>query len=230
VPEHDLQLTVAELNPVPRAIVETLLLTGARPSEVLSLRPCDLNRDGRIEVRKGYFVTLGAGLWATQPQKHKTAYKGHKRVILFGPKAQQVLMPFLAGRAPDAFLFSPAEALAIYRAGLRAKRKTRVQPSQRNRRKEVQKRPPGNRYDCPALQHAITAAVERANQKNVAAGGSGVGRWRTYQLRHNAATRLVEEFGWEVARTILGHRSFEMTQVYALDSLRKAADAVGKTG
>ena len=42
-----------------------------------------------------------------------------------------------------------------------------------------------------------------------------VPRWHPDQLRHNAATRLVQQFGWDVARMALGHRQVRMTRVDA---------------
>lgn len=222
VPERDLALTIAELIPVPRAIVETLLLTGARPGELLQLRPCDINRTGRVEVARNYFVTLGSGLWAYQPAKHKTAYRGHRRVILFGPKAQAILAPYLLGRDAGAFLFSPAESVERSRD---ARRKRPIRG-----RKPAPKRKPGVRYDTTALGHAIAKAVARADRKDREAGGPGVTPWHTYQLRHNAATRLVEQFGWEVARAVLGHRTLQMTATYAIENLHKVAEAMNKTG
>lgn len=230
VPERDLTLTLAQLPVVPRAVIEVLLLTGARPSELLKLRPCDLNRSGEVLVGKGYKVQLGAGVWAFQPKKHKTAYKGHKRVILFGPQAQAVLAPYLERRGADEFVFSPADCMAVIRKAMRAKRKCKVYPSQARKRKARPKRKPGNQYTVKALQYAVRKAAKKADRIDREQGGPGVPHWHVYQCRHNAGTRIVEQFGWDVARTILGHRSFEITKVYALDNLKKAADAQREAG
>jgi len=54
--------------------------------------------------------------------------------------------------------------------------------------------------------------------------------WSPNQLRHSAATRLVSLYGWDVARIILGHRSVEVTRIYAADDLKKAAAAVRDAG
>ena len=228
VPERDLQLTLAQMNPIPRALFEVLLLTGARPGELVRLTPADLDRSGEVEVARGYRVKLGASLWAYQPERHKTAYKGHRRVILFGPRAQAILLPFLEGREPARYLFSPRDALEHHRRELRRRRVSRVY-SERKRAARP-KRPPGDCWTMSALQHVINAAVTRADRADRAAGGTGVAHWTAHQCRHNAATRLVEQFGWEVARTILGHRSFSVTQIYAVDNLKSAADAMDRAG
>ncbi len=78
----------------------------------------------------------------------------------------------------------------------------------------------GAEYGVSSYYHAIQRACERA----------GVEPWYPHQLRHNAASRLAAEFGWEVTRIVLGHRSFQATQVYVLDDLTKAVAAMGKAG
>ncbi len=219
VPEADLATVLPHLSPIPRLLVDALLLTGARPSELLRLTPADLNRSGSVEVMRSYHVPLGA-IWCAQPTRHKTAHKGHRRVVLLGPRLQALLLPWLAGRAPDRPIFSPAESEIQRRAQARAHRKTRVQPSQQDRRRIDPARKPGEVYTCSALNHALGYACAKA----------GVPHFSPYRLRHNAATRLLEEFGPDVARVILGHKTFNMLPIYAVDALKKAAEAVGKVG
>ena len=55
-------------------------------------------------------------------------------------------------------------------------------------------------------------------------------RWHPHQLRHNAATFLRKEFGVEVARVILGHRSAAVTDIYAELDDEKAKQAIKKVG
>lgn len=237
VPEAALEATLSHLYPVHRAMVLTQLLTGARPGEVCRLRPCDLQRTELVEIDGTKLNTRGCWVLILDPEEdpeaeHKTSYLGHRRIILFGPRAQEVLAPYLVGRASDAPLFSPREAMAAWRAGQRARRKTRVQPSQASRSKAVPLKGPGDVYDTRAYAQAVGRAIERAN----AAGAKAkppravVPHWHPNQLRHNAGTRLVDQFGWDVARIVLGHTNVKTTQVYALDAIQKAVDAVGKVG
>lgn len=58
----------------------------------------------------------------------------------------------------------------------------------------------------------------------------GIAHWMPNQLRHAAATRLVKEFGWQAARTILGHKSFDITAIYAEENLEKTAEIIGRIG
>lgn len=55
-------------------------------------------------------------------------------------------------------------------------------------------------------------------------------RWHPHQLRHNAGTRIRKEFGLEVARAVLGHRSAVVTEVYAELNSNLAASVMEKIG
>ena len=55
-------------------------------------------------------------------------------------------------------------------------------------------------------------------------------RWHPHQLRHNAATHLRKEFGIEVARIILGHRSASVTEIYAELDDAKAKKVMRRIG
>jgi integrase len=241
VPEGDLAATLPHLNPVVRAAVEVQLRTGARPSEVLGLRPCDLVREGRLPLGGGFTLPLGQGVWAALPARHKNVWRGHRRFLLLGPRAQAALAPFL-GRPPDAFLFSPREAYEQALTALgRAVRRDRG-------------RAPGDRYTPDSYRRAVWNACDRAFPPPPPLGrreGESwrawharltdarraeldawrrAHRWHPYRLRHNAATRLSAEFGPEVARVVLGHRHLETTRGYTLDDLARAAEALRQVG
>ncbi|HEX5269400.1 MAG TPA: tyrosine-type recombinase/integrase [Gemmataceae bacterium] len=255
IPEDVLQATLPHMGSVLRTAVEVQLLTAARPGEVLGLRPCDLIRSGRAEVVPGVPLDLGP-VWAAPLAAHKNAHRGKPRVLLFGPKAQAVLAPLLAGRESAAYVFSPRQAEAERRAARYLARKTPLSYGNRpgSNRAPAPRRRPGERYTVTAYQRAIKYACDRAfpppehlrraRKERVAAwkarlGDAGLAelkawrkahRWHPHQLRHLAATRLRAEFGIELARIILGHSSASMTEVYALDNLKAAADVIGRVG
>jgi integrase len=85
--------TVAILPPNLRAMIGVQELCGARPSEICTMRPCD------IERRRG--------VWVYRPASHKTEHKGNCRVIVLGPRAVAILTPLLASVAPQARVFHP---------------------------------------------------------------------------------------------------------------------------
>lgn len=197
------------------AMVELQRLTGARPGEIVIMRTRDLNTQGKV--------------WEYRPSSHKTEHRGRDRVIFLGPHAQEVLRPWLRPDL-DAYLFSPAEAMAEFNAGRRAGRRTPVQPSQRARtRKKRPERTPRDRYTVTSYTRAIREGVRKANRVRDPKSPE-IPHWSAHQLRHSAATRLRREFGLDTARTVLGHTSPAVTQIYAEQDQAKAAEAMGKSG
>ena len=92
VPEADLNAAVDHLPPVFRAIVQVIARAGARPSEVLRLRPCEIER--------------GDGVWFLRPTFHKNERLGKSRVLVLGPRCQAALAPWISGVHPDSFVFT----------------------------------------------------------------------------------------------------------------------------
>jgi integrase len=201
-----LEATIAHLPKVVADMARLHRLTGARPSELCRMRPCDIDRSD-------------AEVWAYQPFTHKTAWRGEERVIHIGPKAQAILEPYLH-RPADAFCFSPRESEAVRHKEQRARRKSPVQPSQRNRRKKNPKRPAGECYTRQSYRRAIERAAKAAN----------VEHWFPNQLRHSAGTEIRKLFGIEASSTRLGHKSLDVTLVYAERNLKLSRDVARQTG
>jgi integrase len=128
-------------------MIELQRLTGMRPAEVRIMRTCD--------------ITTSGPTWTYKPQEHKTQHHGRERVIHLGPKAQEILRPWLRPEL-TAYLFQPREAEAERHSGQRKTRKTPVQPSQRNRGKKRPRRMPGDRYTKDTYIRAIARACDLA--------------------------------------------------------------------
>jgi integrase len=207
VPEaHVLAVLPHVMAPV-AAMIRLQRLTGARPGEVMAMRPCDIDRGAD-------------GVWLYRPHEHKTEHHGTTRHVLIGPRAQEVLRPWL-DRDPEAYCFSPAVAVADYNARRRANRKTPMTPSQAARKPKARpKRSPGVRYDKDSYRWAIRKACQKA----------GVPVWHPNQLRHTVATEIRARFGLEAAQTILGHSKADVTQVYAERDLAKARAVMSEIG
>lgn len=187
------------------AMVQLQLFSGMRPGEVCRICAGEIDRSGAV--------------WIYRPGRHKTYHHGHSRSIYFGPKAQVVLTPWL-DREPDAYLFSPIEAERDRKAQLRAARKSKVQPSQQNRRKSNPKRKPRPCYDTATYYRAIQRACDVA----------GVERWHPNQLRHTAATEIRKRHGIELASILLGHREVGVTQIYAERDENRAIEVAAEFG
>jgi len=191
-----------------RVMVELLFHTGMRPAEVCGLRLKFIDRTGPT--------------WVYRPEEYKTAYAGKSRLIPFGPKARQILESFLQGRSlhDDEHVFSPRRAREERFERMRTGRKSKVQPSQVNRKKKRPRKTPGEQYGPTALCRAVAAACKRA----------GIPHWHPYQLRHSFATRVRKHHGLEAAQVLLGHARADVTQMYAkrdLDLAMSVAAAVG---
>jgi integrase len=221
VADEVVNATLPHLPVVVADMVRFQRATGARPGEVCQLRPCDLDRNGDV--------------WEYRPQSHKTAYRGRERTIYIGPKAQAVLLPYLL-RAPDAHCFSPKDSVKKRQIVIRARRKTRVQPSQQNRCKRRPKRLPGEAYGRQSYCQAVSRAIQRANKERTeAAADMGIESmllpdWTPNQLRHSKAIQVRREFGLEAAQVILGHAKADVTQVYAERDAALAVEVARKIG
>lgn len=205
-----------------RALIELQRLTGMRPGEVVIMRGRDLDTTGAI--------------WTYLPSSHKTEHHGRSRPISLGPKAQELIRPFLK---PDlsAFLFSPREAVEERNRLRRQNRRTPMTPSQSMRRpKGRPKKQPGECYTTSALGHAIRFACDAAFPPPQGLDAKQVKQWRKdhrfhpNQLRHSAATYLRKRYGLEAARVILGHSSSAVTEIYAELDQAKSAEIMGQVG
>lgn len=216
------EATLPYLPPLLADMLRLQRLTGMRPGEVCTIRPADVDRSQEV--------------WMYRPESHKTSYLGRDRAIPLGPQAQDVLRPYLL-RDAEAYCFQPAESETKRHATQRANRKTPVQPSQRNRRKRNQKRPPTTgHYGKDAYRRAVARAVEIANrQRSKAAAEQGTApdllpHWHPNQLRHSMATRVRKLFGLEAAQVVLGHSRADITQIYAERDSSLACEVALKIG
>lgn len=129
--------TIKHLSGVVADMVRFHRLVGARPTEVCTIRPGDIDRSGQV--------------WLYRPQRHKTQHHGHDRVVMIGPKAQKILTPYLE-RPADAFCFSPREAMAERYWG----------DEKRAAKRPPKKRASRDRYCASTYGHAVAEATKKA--------------------------------------------------------------------
>jgi integrase len=192
------------LRPQTRAIVQLLRATGMRPGEAVGMRPIDLDRSGPV--------------WLYRPRQHKTAWRELDRGACIGPGGQAILAPFLFGRLPDTFVFSPREAVRSLWDEQRARRRSKVYPSQ-VRDQAARLEAFGECYTVGQLDLAISRAIEKENARREKWAGEGnydpVPHWSANQLRHAHGTEVRKLYGLEAAQVALGHECADVTQVYA---------------
>jgi integrase len=203
VAEDHIQAALAHINPTVRAMVELQLCTGMRPGEVWGMTTGQIDRT--------------ADPWVYRPAHHKGSSWGKDRAIPLGPRAQEVLKPWLKAD-PDAPLFSPREAAQRFREA--CQRPTRTAKQRAKKRKMNPRRIPGDTYDRTSYRNAVRRACLRA----------GVPVFTPYQIRHSDATRVRRDFGLEAAQVLLGHSKADVTRIYAERNEALAVEVAQKIG
>ena len=199
--------TLLELPEVLVDMINAQLLTGMRPGELVVMRPQDIDRSGPV--------------WFYTPPLHKTTYLDHHRTIAIGPRAQEVLLRYLA-RAADACMFQPRDSEARRLADQEAARATPLSCGNRrgtNRKTDPKKRP-GDRYSVDSYRRAIHRAARRAK----------VEQWSPHRLRHSAGTKVRQQFGLDACQAVLGHRNAQVSEIYSELNAKKAAEVARKIG
>jgi len=192
VSDEAVEMTLPYLTPTVAAMVRVQRLTGMRPGEVVLMRAVDLD-------------VSDPACWVYRPSRHKGEHHGRERVVHIGPRAQALLRPFLSLDL-TASLFSPRRSVEQYRAGVRARRKTPLTPSQAAKKPKANpERTHGELYDDGSYRKAIRKACQKA----------GVPVWFPHQLRHSAATEIRKRYGLEASQAVLGHSELGTTQIYA---------------
>jgi integrase len=194
VSDQTVEQTLPFLSPAIAAMVRFQQLAGCRPSEVCALRPADIDRSGDV--------------WEYRPESHKTQHHDRARVIFIGPRAQEILLPYLL-RHDDSFCFAPSKG---------------------------PRRSPLDRYDTAGYRRRIAFGCDRAFPPPAELAGAEKlqwqkqHRWSPNRLRHSCATELRKQFGLDVASIVLGHKELETTQVYAERDLAAARAAMRSVG
>lgn len=207
VDDETVDKTIPALPEIVADMVRFQRLTGARPGEVCSLRPCDLDRSGDV--------------WLYRPAGHKTEHQDRERLVVVGPRAQQLLAPYLT-REPETYCFSAAETVRRARLRQQALRRANgfVLAKVKAREAAAKKWAPADHYEVASYRVAIRRACNKV----------GVPVWTPNQLRHTAATEIRKRFGLEAAQVICGHAQADVTQVYAERDLQLAKKVAGEVG
>jgi integrase len=202
----------ADVKPVPEAFVDAIELHVApQVWAMVQLHRFTGMRPGEVIIMRSCDLDTSGRVWIYTPAAHKTEHHGHRRQIYIGPRAQKVLRPWLRVEL-GAFLFQPKEAIDWHWQKLHGKR--------RGARQTQPRKLPGEVYSVASYRRAIKYACLKTETPD----------WHPHQLRHNAATWLRKEFGLDVARCVLGHRSAAVTEIYAEVDFEKARQAMETVG
>jgi integrase len=191
--------TAALTTPILAAMIRIQVLTGMRPGEICSMTPSQID-----QTRPNCFMY--------RPLRFKTAYLGKHRIIPLGPKAIEILRPFLEGKGPKDAIFSPA-ANTAYVLDQRAREAT--SPSRYDRSVENPTRPPGDFYSTLSYGRAVARLCKR----------HGLPPWSPSCLRATTAQTVFEAIGLDAAKALLGHADSAVTERHYLrESETRAAE------
>jgi integrase len=208
VPDDIIVATIKHLSPVVADMVMLQRVTGARPGEICSIRPIDIDRSGDI--------------WLYQPASHKTQHHGRERTVYIGEKGQAILLRYLA-RDPKAYCFSPRDSEAKRRSALHELRTTPMSCGNvpGSNVATTPTRRAGERYTKDSYARAIARACELVFpapdglDRDARREWHAAHRWSPNQLRHSYATEVRKQFGLEAAQVVLGHSTCRVTEIYA---------------
>jgi integrase len=133
------------------AMIRLQLACGCRPGEAVIMRTGDIDRTGP--------------LWVFRPRQWKTKHlgTGHAREIYLGPRAQEIVTPFLR-LDPNAFIFDPRQAEEERRERQHAGRVTPINHGNRpgTNRQSRPKRQACERYTVASYRRAIERGCDAA--------------------------------------------------------------------
>ena len=202
VPDEVVKMTLPYLLPTIRDMVIVQRLATMRPGEICGMKVKEIDlSDGKT--------------WVYRPTEHKNKWRNHTRDIKLGKPEQAILERRMVGKSPDDYVFSPAEGMREKCELGAAKRKSKVQPSQKARKEERAANPKRmyNRcYTSMSYGKSIKKSIAAANAK--LSNGEKIPHWTPYQLRHTAITELVKTDGVDVARATAGQKSINVTLGY----------------
>ena len=194
--------TLPFMNITIRAMVQVQRICCMRGQDVRNLRRHDIDMDS-YEV------------WLYCPFKHKGTSRGKTLTKAVSKEAQEILKPFLEGKAPTDFVFQPKESVAKFHAERHAKRKTKMLPSHVKRaqnekkKKRNPKRALNEQYSNSAYYRGVARAIARAQ-----AAGVDIPHWHPHQIRHQSIAETRNKFGDRAARDFAGHSSMKVTDGY----------------
>ena len=204
VPDDVVRATLPYMTQTLRDMVIIQRQNALRPNEVCGLRVGDIDTSGDV--------------WSVR----KTTKTYIPMVIVFCESDRAIIERHIAGKAPDDYIFTPAEAMEERWQERAAQRKSKPTPSQLARAEAAapdKLKAYNECYTVDAYRNAIYYAIRRAN-----ADGVTIPKWTPYQLRHTAVTETSYQYGIDAARAMAGHTTINMTAHYEHTMERVKAD------
>jgi integrase len=211
VPDDVIRRTLPFVPPMLAAMRQVQRMTGCGPSEIFNMKAGEIDKKSDPD------------LWLYRLPRHKTEKKTkRKKVVPLGKPEQELIAPYLEGKTGKAAVFSPQTAMQERSAEKRAKRKSKLTPSQVARDEAQSQKETKYRefYDKDSYRRAVKHAIVKANRQ--LPDDEQIPHWLPYQLRHTAATMLELEADIEDAQILLDHESVDTTKRYTKKRLEKS--------
>jgi len=205
VSDAHIAATLEKLSPVVADMVRVQRLVGCRPQDITNMCPAEIKK------------TPDGEPWLYSPASHKTEHRDQDLVLAIGPRAQAILERYWPKKATEVF-FSPRATVRLRNDAQRGNGKNADAVAKRP--KKVAARPPSDRYDSGSYRRAVNRACELAE----------VPSWSPNQLRHSRLTEVRAQHGAEAARTLVGHKNLNTTEIYAEQDLKKAIQVAKESG
>jgi integrase len=197
-----------QLNPIRADMLWLLWYTGARPGEVCQMRP--------IDIVKGdpdcWLYVPGSDVGPSG--RHKTSYRGRVHVIPLAGPAKAILERRVTQWDSKEYVFQPAQSMREWHGQQLLRRDTPMSTGNRpgtNRTGDSLIKP-GACFKPVSLNTAFHRACDRVS----------IAPFTPYDLRRSTATRVRAQIDKEAAKSLLGHSSTNVTDIYLLDEVAQA--------
>jgi integrase len=200
---EQIRAVLAHLQPTIAAMLEIQFLTGMRPGEVCNMRWQDIDETP--------VIVDGVPCWTYFLSSSKTEHHGVCASYPLAPRVQSILRRFR--KPPEAFVFSPCDAMLDLGRKRRAERQT--PPSKQMRERDAA---PGREFRARYTTSVYRRAIERACKT------AGVERFTPHPVRHTVITEVANDpaLGFGAAGALANHRTAAATQVYVHPDRRHA--------
>jgi hypothetical protein len=177
IPDWVIIATLPFMPPTVQAMVQIQGMLAMRSEEVCNITVGSIDR------------SKGNGLWYYVPPHHKTEEHIGKKILPLGKPEQELLAPYLIDKKPENAVFSPRTAQQERRDENRAKRKTKLTPSQIARDAANAKKPSKYKefYNKDSYRNALQSAIAKGRKNGV-----DIPHWFPKLLRNFGVTYIEE--------------------------------------
>ena len=174
-----------------------------------AMRPIEL-----IRMTVGEVHTDDSGVLLYIPVRHKNSHRGKSRIIPFGPRATEVIRPYLQGKPSEAFVFAKEDSLKnLYDS------------------KGMNNRPREEKL-CGISEPAFRKALRQAFNESINDGSipADTPMWTPYSIRHLAITEMGTLEGVVAGQRLAGHSQLRTTEIYSHQELTESIALAMKHG